>query len=190
MAASLGSLAGIGTALPAVIVVCIILGVTYAACTSDLSSSGVKKLGSKASSVATEVGAHVTTNRTKAKSNAREAVITSADYWNNRREYEYFLCKTIDYDGLGGVKVAGPITQAEALALVKNNIYGNDVFCVSADAASRLAAAASTPGQLPYFHHAHIDTSHGIKPYNLEHYHASIKGKKGNCHIFYEPEVW
>lgn len=190
LAASLGSLAGIGTALPAVIVVCIILGVTYAACTSDLSSSGVKKLGSKASSVATEVGAHVTTNRTKAKSNAREAVITSADYWNNRREYQYFECVTTNIDGLGGVIVGKPLTEAEALARVKKNVkFKYDVFCVSAAAASALAVAASDDG-IPYFHFAHIETEHGTRPYNLEHYHASIDGDIGNAHIFFEPDVW
>lgn len=190
LAASLGSLAGIGTALPAVIVVCIILGVTYAACTSDLSSSGVKKLDSKASSVATEVGAHVTTNKTKAKSNAREAVITSADYWRNRRNYQYFECVVTDTDGLGGVIVGKPLSEAEAIARVKKNRkFKYDVFCTSASAASALAIAASEDG-VPYFHFAHIETKHGIKPYNLEHYHATIDGDIGKAHIFFEPDVW
>lgn len=190
LAASLGSLAGIGTALPAVIVVCIILGVTYAACTSELSSSGVKKLDDKASSVATEVGTHVTTNKSEAKSNAREAVITSADYWRNRRNYEYFECVVTDIDGLGGIIVGEPISEAEAIARVKKNKkFKYDVFCTSASAAAALATAASEDGE-PYFHFAHIVTSHGIKPYNLEHYHATIDGDIGKAHIFYESGVW
>lgn len=190
LAASLGSLAGIGSALPAVIVVCIILGVTYAACTADLSSSGVKKLDSKVFSVVTEVGNSVTTNRSEAKSNAREAVITSADYWRNRREYEYFECVTTDTDGLGGIIVGEPISEAEAIARVKKNVkFKYDVFCTSANAASALATAASEDG-VPYFHFAHIQTKHGNKPYNLEHYHATIDGDIGKAHIFYDSGIW
>ena len=145
LAASLGSLAGIGTALPAAIVVGIIIGITYAAYTNTVSSSGVKKLDDKASSVATEVGAHVTTNKSEAKSNAREAVITSADYWRNRRNYEYFECVRVsgyEGDGLGGVLIGEPLTYKEAYAIVKNNDPdGPDVFCVSYGYASELASA-------------------------------------------------
>ncbi len=191
LAASLGSLAGIGSALPAAIVVGIIIGITYAAYTSLVSSAGVKKLDSQVSSVVTEVGNHVTKNKSEARSNARESVITSADYWRNRRNYEYFECVRVsgyEGDGLGGILVGEPLTYKEAYAIVKNNdSNGPDVFCVSYGYASTLADDGCDAGEVPYYHTRH----NGInQPYNCPHFHSTIDGEKGNVHIFFEDDVW
>ncbi|MDD5945372.1 MAG: hypothetical protein PUD43_06630, partial [Clostridia bacterium] len=189
LASELGSIAGIGSALPAAVVVGIIIGITVYACSDDLSSTSINNLANNVSSVVTKVGNAITSNSSKAKSNAREAVITSVNYWKNLRKYHSFECTRISGykgDGLGGIKVGDPLTEEEALARVLTNTKNNsDVFCTHADWAYELALLASDSGY-PEFHFAHIDTSHGTKPYNLPHYHYLINGNNSNAHIFYE----
>jgi len=187
LAASLGELAGIGGPVAAAVVVAIIIGVTYAAYSDDISSSGIKKLGSKSSSVADEVGTYVKSNKAEAKSNAREAVISSADYVRNRNKYQYFVCIRIDGyegDGLGGIYVGKHLTAEEALRRVqRNKKYDSDVFCTSKEAAEALAIAASDKDSK-----VKLDPPHNTinKPYNCPHYHPIIDGERGRAHIFFE----
>lgn len=108
---------------------------------------------------------------------------TAAVVIERQRGVIYWAAYLVDYMGLGGIRVAEPLTFDKALAKIHaNNSYAG-VFTYEVNIASHLATQAS-----PIFGWVK-DPAHNVKKqiYNLPHLHIRINatGDHGNTHIWF-----
>lgn len=96
----------------------------------------------------------------------------------------YWEAYLVNYEGKGGITITRPVTENEALGIVKINLINPNVFAVSLSAALYLGSKASPQYGIK------MDEPHNVavQPFNLYHVHANTgPGIQGNTHIFYIP---